>query len=347
MPVAPSCELALPFHAGCSAVRASSGVDAQMVPVIGGADELPLALTATLTRRNSLVHARGVDVELLARHSLPVSEQSPRFWKLQSSVKMRMPLSAALDAVAGGRRFADMLRRQPYAKGLREVSADKVKLVGDVGEQKKRQQVGHSAVPAAAIAAYPGTGVDTVAATSPRTPLRDAASALSSSLLTVLRGATYTTRVRAVCASRDGPRYESEYLGGDGSIRGYEIGELGSGPQTVLGTVELRLPAPPSNGTAPPVAFAIFADAGVRTTARNGEQETGTPCVSGASCGYGVHYGACAQCPLTGQPAHALSTRTIGSSCTIHDANLPLWCILSARSRHSTPYSPRPCVAVF
>jgi outer membrane protein assembly factor BamA len=118
-----------------------------------------------------------------------------------------------------------------------------------------------------------------------------------------LRASTLNVRGRATLAASSLPSYETELLGGENAVRGYESYELGRTTSSVGGTVEVVVPL----GGAQPIAFSLFGDAGAGTV-RPGNAGTnafsapakGVPTGSsaesmslsgGAAAGVGLRYG--------------------------------------------------------
>mmetsp|Transcript_7079 Transcript_7079/g.22275 ORF Transcript_7079/g.22275 Transcript_7079/m.22275 type:complete len:169 (+) Transcript_7079:150-656(+) len=142
------------------------------------------------------------------------------------------------------------------------------------------------------MAARPGEMAETPPREAPA--LGSAAAAAASFARRMARTGRVSATARGKLASGGAPAYEAERLGGDGSVRGYESGELGAGLATLSGSVSLVLPLPARvpGGPPPPVSFVLFADAGARDEALAGRKPSSSqPLASGASVGYGLRFG--------------------------------------------------------
>ena len=112
----------------------------------------------------------------------------------------------------------------------------------------------------------------------------------------LLRRATLSVKGRATVAPDSLPLYESEALGGEGSVRGYEAGELGRALSSVGATVEVNVPLSASDGgaAAQPIAMALFADwgAGMVIASDPAEGAPGRVALNGGGAvGCGLRYG--------------------------------------------------------
>jgi len=115
--------------------------------------------------------------------------------------------------------------------------------------------------------------------------LRDetVAGAMLGKVLASLRAGQLNVKTRAVLASDGLPIYETEPLGGQRTVRGYDIAELGRANSVIAGTIELGIPLASDN-----MAFSLFADAASGAVLR----DRGVLGVSGgAAVGFGLKYG--------------------------------------------------------
>ena len=214
----------------------------------------------------------------------------PDFWRLRSETRVTLPIGATLfgrrrEAVGGegggtGRGWRRWRRRAarggaaattttPAGAGAKYTSPNGVRLLG--------RRVRDTLLPTASAAVPSPSAADAGAMASIRRSL-----ALS----------TLTVRTKATVAASGLPSYESETLGGDGAIRGYEAGELGLATSCARATVEFVVPL----GGAQPVALSLFGDAGGGTVPKRGGASNavgsqGLGLSAGAAGGVGLRYG--------------------------------------------------------
>ena len=129
---------------------------------------------------------------------------------------------------------------------------------------------------------------DQIRTTAKRMPLLSDAARL-------LRRATLSVKGRATVAPDSLPLYESEALGGESSVRGYEAGELGRALSSICATAELNVPLSASDdgAAAQPIAMAIFADwgAGMVVSSNPAEGAGRVSLNGGGAVGCGLRYG--------------------------------------------------------
>lgn len=228
--------------------------------------ELPVQLTGTLgcgslQKGGGSVSPGGMQAgaRLAAARSLPFIASSPDFWRLRGDVRFSAPLGSS-------RLFRLVERRgtsQPQATLAAFTSTNPRELVRTLRERL---------VPPA-VAAPPPVANE-------RSP--------SAGVARALRLSTLNVRGRATVAASALPIYETEALGGDHAIRGYEAEELGRAISCAGATVELTVPL----GGGQLVALSLFGDAGAGTVRGGGGAAANELGLSGgAAAGVGLRYG--------------------------------------------------------
>ena len=255
--------------------------------------ELPVQLSTTLSCGSMQMGGGGgggggaagvrAGARVAVAHSLPLLPRMPNFWRAKTEVRLVVPLGLAFPTRAP-RRAPPQPPPEVRATGVSPSPVEQppvIQLVHRLSEF----------LLAPAVAA---------------TPLAQGAGASAgplASLVSKLRASTLNVRGRATLAASSLPSYETELLGGENAVRGYESYELGRTTSSVGGTVEVVVPL----GGAQPIALSLFGDAGAGTV-RPGNAGTnafsaaakGVPTGSsseslslsgGAAAGMGLRYG--------------------------------------------------------
>ena len=242
------------------------------------AAELPLKLSLYLSRgslsKDPLspppppTTARGAasgGVSTALTHSLPLAAACPRFWRAECKAVGAMPLLPTQPPRAGGGRGGRGGQREQFVAGGATEGG-----VGGVLEVQRRRGW--------------------------RTPAQRLEAAVARALRRSLVRAKVAGSVNGAVGSASLPRYECAPLGGVGTVRGYEHGELGLTHSSASGTMELRLPL-----EGQPVALSLFGDVGVGFAATSPPSSPAAAAAAaaaaskpnglGASLGCGVRYG--------------------------------------------------------
>jgi len=256
------------FRSNYLASSYSAGVRAKLVP-LRGREEMPITTSASV-QRSLLRRKTGrpmIDFESTVTKSLPIAANCPDFWQAHCQCVLRSPLFPAIKKVFRKPRIP--------VRDLRDVATRTL----------HPRNVECTGVTSASITF---TDHEVTGAYPPR-----AEGLLALSLATArsaLRSSRCVARTRMLLSSAQTPAYEAEALGGEGSVRGYEAGELGTGRGAVLGSVELIFSAPTqANASSLPVALALFADGALRTG--RADARGGVGACAGGAAGYGVRYG--------------------------------------------------------
>jgi len=221
--------------------------------------------------------------ELRLARAMPLADRCPDFWRISWRAAASAPLLAPPPASPPALSPAALLGG----------NAEKVTLAAteDGPATAWRGLFGTGGMPAAEAKRDPAPG-------GPSKMFNGSAARLAASEATgyverLARLSKLSFIARGQMLTTGAPKYECESLGGDGSVRGYEPGELGTGLNTAMASISLTMPLPAfkSGGTAPPVSLVLFADAGARdwviTELHTGRSAQGT----GASVGYGLRLG--------------------------------------------------------
>ena len=190
---------------------------------------------------------------LSVARSLPfISQRCPDYWRLKGESRVTVPFPA--------------LQKRQQSSQLAAA------MVSTARQLPRWRRIG---VPAHAYTS------DQLMKTVERSPLL-------ADLGNVLRRSTMSFKGRTTLAADSMPAYETEALGGDSAVRGYEEHELGRAHSSAGATAEIMLPL---NGEAEaqPVGLALFTDVGVGAVrlAGTGEMEKR----AGSCVGFGVRYG--------------------------------------------------------
>jgi len=261
--------------------------------------ELPVQLSATLSCGSMQMGGGGggggggaagvcAGARVAVAHSLPLLPRMPNFWRVKSETRLVVPLGLAFPKRAP-RRAPPQPPPEVHATGASPSSTEQP-VIRLVHSKPLVHRLSELLVPPAVAATPLAQGAVTSAG-----PL--------ASLMSKLRASTLNVRGRATLAASSLPSYETELLGGENAVRGYESYELGRTTSSVGGTVEVVVPL----GGAQPIAFSLFGDAGAGTV-RPGNAGTnafsasakGVPTGSsaeslslsgGAAAGVGLRYG--------------------------------------------------------
>ena len=295
-------ELELTGRAGATSFGV--GASAERVEIAGGF-ELPLLLSAKVSQPIFRPRdARRGKLHLSLARALPLRPECPDYWRLKSAFSISSPLPRSWLPSA-----PRWLRRRPRV--LEVSAAPPSDVIFAAAPRGRRPPPAPPAPRPPPLERPPFDWRD-------RRTWRQAAGVARAwaahHALPSLTASRLKWTVRGVAAPSGAPAYELQGIGGDGSVRGYDGGQIGRAHASATTSVELSMPflsappvprdqvipsRPPPPSRQMPISLALFADAGGGLTKRaressllrHGVLQSAGAAVGGAAAGYGLRYG--------------------------------------------------------